>query len=138
LGNPFFSGAAIKTRWWGAGITVPKMWSLLKKIHHLLYSEGYTIKGVQKLLKGVTKAQLLREQGVDQAGPLIDAAQVVNRAANQHGPVTNAGDTADRAAVSVEGDAFGQVVATLTPEQRTVLEGALTELRALETMVKTA
>ena len=32
----------------------PEDVALLKKIHTLLYAEGYTIKGVQKLLKGVS------------------------------------------------------------------------------------
>lgn len=40
----------------------PEDVALLKKIHTLLYAEGYTIKGVQKLLKGVSKSQVLAEQ----------------------------------------------------------------------------
>ncbi|MFA7275442.1 MAG: MerR family transcriptional regulator [Pseudobdellovibrionaceae bacterium] len=40
----------------------PEDVALLKKIHNLLYVEGYTIKGVQKLLKGVSKSQVLAEQ----------------------------------------------------------------------------
>lgn len=40
----------------------PEDVALLKKIHTLLYAEGYTIKGVQKLLKGVSKTQVLAEQ----------------------------------------------------------------------------
>lgn len=40
----------------------PEDVALLKKIHASLYSEGYTIKGVQKLLKGVPKSQILAEQ----------------------------------------------------------------------------
>ena len=37
----------------------PEDVALLKKIHTLLYTEGYTIKGVQKLLKTLGKAQLV-------------------------------------------------------------------------------
>ncbi len=40
----------------------PEDVALLKKIYSLLYVEGYTIKGVQKLLKGVSKTQVLEEQ----------------------------------------------------------------------------
>lgn len=40
----------------------PEDVALLKKIHTLLYVEGYTIKGVQKLLKGVSKSQVLEDQ----------------------------------------------------------------------------
>ncbi len=36
----------------------PEDVALLKHIHNLLYSEGYTIKGVQKLLKGQGKNQI--------------------------------------------------------------------------------
>ena len=36
--------------------------ALIKKIHTLLYTEGYTIKRVQKLLKGVSKSTVLQGQ----------------------------------------------------------------------------
>jgi DNA-binding transcriptional MerR regulator len=45
----------------------PEDISLLKRIYHLLYSEGYTIKGAQKLLKGKSKAQILND-GVQTGG----------------------------------------------------------------------
>jgi DNA-binding transcriptional MerR regulator len=44
----------------------PEDVAVLKKIHHLLYTEGYTIKGVQKLLKGVSKNAVLAEQKKEQ------------------------------------------------------------------------
>ena len=37
----------------------PQDVALLKSIHHLLYTEGYTIKGVQKLLKGQKKQEII-------------------------------------------------------------------------------
>lgn len=37
----------------------PEDVQLLRKIHDLLYTEGYTIKGVQKLLKGQGKQQII-------------------------------------------------------------------------------
>jgi DNA-binding transcriptional MerR regulator len=37
----------------------PEDVELLKTIHNLLYTEGYTIKGVQKLLKGQGKNQII-------------------------------------------------------------------------------
>src|SRR5690606_29976073 len=46
----------------------PEDVALLKKIHTLLYTEGYTIKGVQKLLKTHGKSQLLA--GDTQAAPV--------------------------------------------------------------------
>ena len=45
----------------------PEDIELLKRIYHILYNEGYTIKGAQKLLKGKSKAQILNE-GVQTGG----------------------------------------------------------------------
>lgn len=45
----------------------PEDISLLKHIYHVLYNEGYTIKGAQKLLKGKSKAQILND-GVETGG----------------------------------------------------------------------
>lgn len=45
----------------------PEDLALLQKIHHLLYTEGYTIKGVQKLLKEQGKKALLEETPKPQA-----------------------------------------------------------------------
>jgi DNA-binding transcriptional MerR regulator len=49
----------------------PEDVALLKRIYTLLYVEGYTIKGVQKLLKGVSKSQVLEEQ--KRAAPAVQA-----------------------------------------------------------------
>ena len=38
----------------------PEDFELLKAIHHMLYTEGYTIKGVQKLLREKGKKNLIR------------------------------------------------------------------------------
>jgi DNA-binding transcriptional MerR regulator len=55
----------------------PEDVALLKKIHNLLYTEGYTIKGVQKLLKGQGKQQAVADMDLP--------AQAVKPAANQAG-----------------------------------------------------
>ena len=34
---------------------------IIKKIHNLLYTQGYTIRGVQKLLKGQSKSQIIND-----------------------------------------------------------------------------
>ncbi|MGE4313503.1 MAG: MerR family transcriptional regulator [Pseudobdellovibrionaceae bacterium] len=36
----------------------PEDVAVLKKIHHLLYSDGYTIRGAQNLIKGLSKNQV--------------------------------------------------------------------------------
>lgn len=54
---------------------------LLKRIHDLLYSEGYTIKGAQKLLKGQGRQQIAKQQIVaskaPEARPIAKAQGVV-------------------------------------------------------------
>lgn len=50
----------------------PEDVALLKKIHTLLYTSGYTIKGVQKLLKEKGRAQILAEN--TDGAPLASAA----------------------------------------------------------------
>ena len=54
----------------------PEDVALLKKIHSLLYVEGYTIKGVQKLLKGVSKSQVMAEQKQQSAAaPVVQSSK---------------------------------------------------------------
>lgn len=43
----------------------PEDVAMVRKIHSLLYVEGYTIKGVQKLLKGTSKSRVMAEQSVE-------------------------------------------------------------------------
>ncbi|MDE1151018.1 MAG: MerR family transcriptional regulator [Micavibrio sp.] len=50
----------------------PEDVELLKNIHHLLYQEGYTIKGVQKLLSANRGNLNARVQG-DEAAPAAEA-----------------------------------------------------------------
>jgi DNA-binding transcriptional MerR regulator len=92
----------------------PEDVALLKKIHLLLYTEGYTIKGVQKLLKTQGKAQLLADT----------PAVVVKRPANEQAP----------------GRAPQQIPAPrssvdLTEKQRSILQAMLGDLRDLRNMI---
>ncbi len=59
----------------------PEDISLLKHIHDLLYKQGYTIKGVQKLLKGQTRNQIA-------ANVNDDADMVGVEAAAEQSPVS--------------------------------------------------
>jgi DNA-binding transcriptional MerR regulator len=122
----------------------PEDVALLKKIHHLLYSEGYTIRGVQKLLKGVSKAQLLKEQGIAPKGAVIDTDGLVDVAANHNQDAGNVVDDvvvlqAETAVISatVNETVVVQQVG-LTVAQRDLLANALEELRELQTMIKAA
>ncbi len=86
----------------------PEDVALLKRIHHLLYTEGYTIKGVQKLLREVGKAQIL--QGV--AGQSAVAQPKEPVAAKPQAEKLSAG-------------------------QKSVLQSVLVELKELRRLVKT-
>jgi DNA-binding transcriptional MerR regulator len=88
---------------------------LLEKIHHLLYTEGYTIKGVQKLLKG---------QGRGQAVAVPAAAPVPAKPASvEVAPAASKANLRERPGLS--------------DRQRTILESMLGELKELRSMIKT-
>ena len=57
----------------------PEDIDLLKRIHHLLYVESYTIKGVQKLLKGQTRNTFLSGEV---GRPEMDGAAAPSTAGN--------------------------------------------------------
>ncbi|CAG0894235.1 unnamed protein product [Cyprideis torosa] len=91
----------------------PEDVALLERIHHLLYTQGYTIKGVQKLLKEQGKAKIIasaqgEDMGVMAAQPKVQA------------PV--AAEKPQKAGISAQ--------------QRAMLEIMLAELKAMRAMIK--
>lgn len=105
----------------------PEDVALIKKIHHLLYTEGYTIKGVQKLLKGVSKAELLKEQGIAPAGGVVPANLALGTAA----PANQ--DSAQDPVMDALATRAG-----LSDGQRAALESALKDLQELKSLLKAA
>jgi DNA-binding transcriptional MerR regulator len=100
--------------------------TLLKHIHTLLYSEGYTIKGAQKLLKGQSKGAIAAAHAAN------DAADKASRAAQNASPVTSAPKPVAVAAQPVKVEALSSSVAD-------ALVGLLVELKELRALVvKTA
>jgi len=91
----------------------PEDVALLERIHHLLYTEGYTIKGVQKLMKGQAKSQIVAEANNQ------NTAQVTKSA------TTNAMTT------PVQQDGSNK----MSDQQRAVLEIMLGELKAMRAML---
>ncbi len=99
--------------------------TLLKHIHTLLYSEGYTIKGAQKLLKGQSKGAIAAAHAAN------DAADKASRAAQNASPVISAPKPV-AAPQPVKVEALSSSVAE-------ALTGLLTELKELRALVaKTA
>jgi DNA-binding transcriptional MerR regulator len=111
---------------------------LLRAIRQLLYGEGYTIKGVQKILKeqgarGVIAAWRLDGEAADApaaAAPLYDMLRGGHAAAGagSHG---HSGNAPDEAGPNGEGEALG-------PAEYQVLEKLLTELGECERLLVTA
>lgn len=104
----------------------PEDVALLKKIHTLLYTEGYTIKGVQKLLKTQGKAQILAD----------DAQQQVARTpvpANEQAPQKMT--TVQQAAAATVASLAGRPAVDLTDKQRSILQAMLGDLRDLRDMI---
>lgn len=99
----------------------PEDVALLKKIHTLLYTEGYTIKGVQKLLKTLGKAQLLAgETTAPAAKRAVPANEVAApRATANMSPAQPAG------------------ALPLNDKQRSILQAMLGDLRDLRDMIGT-
>lgn len=95
----------------------PEDVSLLKHIHNLLYTEGYTIKGVQKLLKGQGRNQIAAQVEAEAAAE--DQAPISEPKAQISGTVTF-----DKP----------QKVYNLNDHQRSALEDMLGELKALRAM----
>ena len=96
----------------------PEDVALLQHIHHLLYTEGYTIKGVQKLLKGQGKQQIIARAENENAAPVM-ASQ----------PKVKAQSLAPAPSPQV---APNEISAT----ERAVLEVMLEELKALRSLIK--
>jgi len=92
----------------------PEDLELLKRIHHLLYTEGYTIKGVQKLLREKGKAGVLESKA-----PGTDAAPQ-----NNNEPVVS---------TSVKGSVGG---GSMSVAQRVSLKAMLQDLKDLRKIIK--
>jgi len=97
----------------------PEDVSLLKHIHNLLYTEGYTIKGVQKLLKG---------QGKNQIAAKVDALEEAVQSV-----------TVQQPKMQIEGkiempQQQSAKVYNLSDRQRTALEDMLSELKELRAL----
>lgn len=97
----------------------PEDVALLKHIHYLLYTEGYTIKGVQKLLKGQGKNQIAAQaMAAEQEGAIMPSKVA---AANEEKVVAPSNSTKSG-------------VYDLSGHQRDALEAMLDELKALRAL----
>lgn len=100
----------------------PEDVALLQRIHHLLYTEGYTIKGVQKLMKEQGKAQMIATQLEVSNAPVVPQQQTKAKV-----PVTSSTAQALVPAPTQK---------PVSDTQRAVLEIMLAELKAMRAMIK--
>ena len=103
----------------------PEDVALLQTIHHLLYTEGYTIKGVQKLLKGQGKQQII-------SGELSPAANESNAVQQTNTPVAAQPEAQNtQSASEPEAPKEG-----LSEKQRSILQAMLGDLRDIRDLIK--
>jgi DNA-binding transcriptional MerR regulator len=96
----------------------PEDVALLKKIHTLLYTEGYTIKGVQKLLKTQGKAQLLADVQPQQGANVTVKQRPANETVQRSAPAPDA-------APKIE----------ISDKQKSILQAMLGDLKDLRDMI---
>lgn len=99
----------------------PEDVELLKRIYELLYTEGYTIKGVQKLMRQQGKNSVL---AAGREAPAVEdvAADAVAKAPAQAAPLAAVATSAEKE--------------SLSPRQKAILESMLGELKELRRMVR--
>jgi DNA-binding transcriptional MerR regulator len=111
----------------------PEDVAMLKKIHTLLYTEGYTIKGVQKLLKGYGRQQILAGLSPEVSS---SAAAPVSAPAPVAAPVRT---SAPAAAATVTGNVAKSAPAAkpgMSDKQRSILNAMLGDLKELRDLLK--
>lgn len=114
----------------------PEDVALLKHIHYQLYTEGYTIKGVQKLLKGQGKNQIAAQVAAEEkaaAEPPMQAQAAQSQPAAPQPKAQLEGkimlSQGQQAQAAQPAKAYD-----LSESQRSALEDMLTELKALRAM----
>lgn len=120
----------------------PEDLALLRRIRDLLYTEGYTIRGVQRLLRqsGV-KAVLQAADAAQDAAVEPEETPVQEATVSQGGAVVTAEPAPERApsvsalAATNEPATAEPATRKLSPETRSELESILEELTALRGML---
>lgn len=93
----------------------PEDVELLKRIYELLYTEGYTIKGVQKLMRQQGKNSVLAGAGSSAAVAAAESSSISAPVSTQSPAAKDDG---------------------LSPRQKAILESMLGELKELRKMVR--
>ena len=100
----------------------PEDVALLQSIHHLLYTEGYTIKGVQKLLKEQGKNAVVQNNA-----PVANEAAV---AATPAAPIPAQSPQRPQSAMAAQ--AVAEAAQGLSGASKSMLEDVLSDLKGLK------
>lgn len=111
----------------------PEDVALLKRIHNLLYTEGYTIKGVQKLLKGQGKG--VAADVPAQASAAAAAAPAITVVPSAPRTSVAAEELLAKVDEAVAEQPKGQK-APLSSKQKAILEAMLGDLKDLREMIR--
>ena len=93
----------------------PEDVAVLHKVHHLLYKDGFTIKGAQKLIKGLSKNQ-------------VAALKIKAPIAEQSNNLEPQTDTTPIVQEVVK----TETIHRLAPQQKEMLQGVVSELSVLK------
>ena len=96
----------------------PEDVAVLHKVHHLLYKDGFTIKGAQKLIKGLSKNQ-------------VAALKIKAPIAEQSNNLEPQTDTTPIVQEVVK----TETIHRLAPQQKEMLQGVVSELSALKQQI---
>lgn len=115
----------------------PQDVDILRHIRHLLYDQGYTIKGVQRLLKEAGAKAAFREAArADGAGTPV-GSQTASEFEGAK-PAAGNGSGSVSSAQAGKQETAGAVPSSLTPRQRAEIMGVLDELRSLRAMLQSS
>jgi len=105
----------------------PEDVDLLQRIHHLLYEKGYTIRGVQKLLKSTRGSVSVLDKKVEEVltSEVEDLKETVAAVAE-----------ADEAPSIVETQAAAPMNAKIKSQRREMLRAMLDDLKAMRQLIE--
>jgi DNA-binding transcriptional MerR regulator len=105
----------------------PEDVELLQRIHHLLYEKGYTIRGVQKLLKSTRGSVAVLDKKVE---------EVLTSEVEELKETVAAVAEADDAPVDVETQTAAPAIAKLKTQRREILRAMLDDLKAMRQLIE--
>jgi DNA-binding transcriptional MerR regulator len=105
----------------------PEDVDLLQRIHHLLYEKGYTIRGVQKLLKSTRGSVSVLDKKVE---------EVLTSEVEELKETVAAVAEADDAPATVETQTAAPMTAKIKGQRREILRAMLEDLKAMRQLIE--